>query len=354
MTADASKQATDVDDPRANGSAERWVRRPAGITTKRALRSTTRAGIYEHLRRSGEGQTVRDIAHAFSLHPNVARTHLETLADAGLVVVSSRKHPGGGRPAKVYLARPEAGDDEIRLHAPTGGSASTAVIRMLGEVIANGQGAQNGTLETLRQVATKQGVRLGDHTDAQPTAPAHAADVVVRLLRAEGYLVTVDDGNDDTAFVTLDNTKLSDWLDENVPSDTYPELHAILTAAYRGEFGLETDEQSALNMLYLIGSDEPEPFQPPKLCGTMASRLKRSAVSATFSAIIHDSCGALFTASGRSVSALLTSVTSPATGLYSSETAFTDSMVPKTSPLLNVRPTSGSSRNTSSPSCFCA
>lgn len=202
MTADASDQTTDVVDPRANGSAGRWVRRPAGITTKRALRSTTRAGIYEHLRRSGEGKTVRDIAQAFTLHPNVARTHLETLADAGLVVVSSRKHPGGGRPAKVYLARPEAGDDEIHLHAPTGGTASTAVIRMLGEVIANGQGAQNGTLEALRQVATKQGARLADHTGEQPTTLHDAADMVVRLLRGEGYLTTLDGVADDTAFIS--------------------------------------------------------------------------------------------------------------------------------------------------------
>jgi monoamine oxidase len=34
-----------------------------------------------------------------------------------------------------------------------------------------------------------------------------------------------------------------------------------LTAAYRGEFGLETTEQSALNLLYLIGADEPDPFR---------------------------------------------------------------------------------------------
>jgi monoamine oxidase len=46
-----------------------------------------------------------------------------------------------------------------------------------------------------------------------------------------------------------------------VPSDTYPELAAVLESAYRGEFGLELSEQSALNLLYLIGSDEPDPFR---------------------------------------------------------------------------------------------
>lgn len=79
-----------------------------GVSVARALRSTTRAGIYEHLRQAASVRTVRDIAATFDLHPNVARTHLELLADAGLVVVGHRKHPGGGRPAKVYLAREEA------------------------------------------------------------------------------------------------------------------------------------------------------------------------------------------------------------------------------------------------------
>lgn len=66
---------------------------------------------------------------------------------------------------------------------------------------------------------------------------------------------------DDAAFSELDETALGAWLDDNVPPAEYAELHAVLTAAYRGEFGLETSEQSALNLLYLIGSDEPDPFR---------------------------------------------------------------------------------------------
>ena len=90
---------------------------PEGASVERALKSPTRAGIYEHLRRAGDGLTVRDIAASFELHPNVARTHLELLADAGLVVVGSRKHPGGGRPAKVYIARDEVAAELAPAHA---------------------------------------------------------------------------------------------------------------------------------------------------------------------------------------------------------------------------------------------
>jgi monoamine oxidase len=71
----------------------------------------------------------------------------------------------------------------------------------------------------------------------------------------------LDADSDDAKFTELDEMTLSDFLDQNVPVAQYAELHAILTAAYRGEFGLETSEQSALNMLYLIDSDTPDPFR---------------------------------------------------------------------------------------------
>jgi monoamine oxidase len=67
--------------------------------------------------------------------------------------------------------------------------------------------------------------------------------------------------SDEERFAELDETTLADYLDAVVPPADYPELHAVLNAAYRGEFGLETAEQSALNLIYLIGSDEPDPFR---------------------------------------------------------------------------------------------
>lgn len=86
---------------------ERPTGRRGGVSVARALKSATRAGIYAHLQETGTALTVRDVAAEFELHPNVARTHLETLADAGLVGVGLRKHPGGGRPAKLYQADPD-------------------------------------------------------------------------------------------------------------------------------------------------------------------------------------------------------------------------------------------------------
>ena len=69
--------------------------------------------------------------------------------------------------------------------------------------------------------------------------------------------------------------------------------------------------------------------------GAASSRAARgSAAFVTFITIIHEPCGSELTASGFSASRVFTSVTSPLTGQYSSETALTDSIVPKTSPFL--------------------
>lgn len=65
---------------------------------------------------------------------------------------------------------------------------------------------------------------------------------------------------DDAYFEELDNTTLQDWLDTYCPKDTYLELHEILRVAYRGEYGAETTEQSCLNLLYFIDSENPEDF----------------------------------------------------------------------------------------------
>lgn len=65
---------------------------------------------------------------------------------------------------------------------------------------------------------------------------------------------------DDDAFETLDNTSLLDWLNANVPTTEYPELHEVLRVAFVGEYGLEADEQSVLNLHYLFGFESEEEF----------------------------------------------------------------------------------------------
>lgn len=91
-------------------------------------------------------------------------------------------------------------------------------------------------------------------------------DVVVEQFSAVAPMIAdlverLDVDEDEDLYAELDAQSLSDWLDENIPAETYPELHAILRSAYRGEYGLEIASQSSLNLIYLIGADEPDPFR---------------------------------------------------------------------------------------------
>jgi predicted ArsR family transcriptional regulator len=72
-----------------------------------ALADPTRYGIYRSIvDAAGEPMTVLDVAQRFSLHPNVARMHLQKLVDVGLVQSDTRKSAGGGRPARIYRLGP--------------------------------------------------------------------------------------------------------------------------------------------------------------------------------------------------------------------------------------------------------
>ena len=60
-------------------------------------------------------------------------------------------------------------------------------------------------------------------------------------------------------FAQLDAMSITQWLEEQ--SDLDSVLRTALLESYRGEYGLEPDEQSVLNLLYLIDFDEPNLFR---------------------------------------------------------------------------------------------
>lgn len=139
----------------------------------RALSVPTRAGIYRRLRQEGQPVTAREAAEMFGLHPNVARTHLDVLADAGLVVTGRRKHPGGGRPAKVYVAREEA--DEGRPAAvPMGSELAIGMLVHLVRDLADGE-------ERVEAIAEHHGRRVVAATGGRADNRDLGAAVVVAV-----------------------------------------------------------------------------------------------------------------------------------------------------------------------------
>jgi predicted ArsR family transcriptional regulator len=105
-----------------------------------ALADPTRHAIYNAIvEAAGEPRTVTQIAEQFSLHPNVARMHLQKLVDVGLVRSGTRKSSKGGRPARVYHINERAAN----LHFPPRDyqALATATLQALMAVVGDDAGA---------------------------------------------------------------------------------------------------------------------------------------------------------------------------------------------------------------------
>ncbi|MGC4087387.1 MAG: NAD(P)/FAD-dependent oxidoreductase [Polyangiaceae bacterium] len=139
---------------------------------------------------------------------------------------------------------------------------------------------QDDTADTIHELWFVGGVEVPEATIVEQFT-AVAATIADAMAAA-------DNPDDDMVFVELDGTTLADYLDATVPPADYRELHAVLTSAYRGEFGLETSEQSALNLVYLIGSDEPDPF---RIFGESDERFHTHDGNDTFPSVLADKLG---------------------------------------------------------------
>ena len=88
-------------------------RRISDLTS--SLGDPTRRAIYIAVRESAEPLTTSKVAALFDIHPNVARHHLDRLADDEYLRVSHQRRsggPGAGRPAKTY----ESTSKEVSVH----------------------------------------------------------------------------------------------------------------------------------------------------------------------------------------------------------------------------------------------
>ena len=113
--------------------------------TAKVLSLPTRAAILSLLLRSG-AKTVKEIADAFQIHPNVARAHLDLMVEAGFLATETRRRTKG-RPAKVYFtwegeagALSEAGVDVSDYTPPEAPDATGEIeieLRMLERMLAD-------------------------------------------------------------------------------------------------------------------------------------------------------------------------------------------------------------------------
>lgn len=148
----------------------------------------TRRAIYIAVRESAEPMTTSKVAALFDIHPNVARHHLDRLADDGYVKVSQKRRsggPGAGRPAKTY----EPTNKEVSVHfAPRRFEMLTEMLfKVLEEV------APPNVAEIAEQVGRNYGEELAAEIGA-PDDPGYdeAVQAVASAMTGLGFSVDPD------------------------------------------------------------------------------------------------------------------------------------------------------------------
>lgn len=150
-----------------------------------ALGDPTRRGIYLALRQSAEPMTSSRIAELFSIHPNVARHHLDKLADEGFVR-STRGRPvsGVGRPAKAY----EVTQKSVAIHP---GRRYDLLVELLVRVLNRVRPTDVGLIA--EQVGREYGEELAGSLGT-PSEPGfeEAVEALAKLMGGVGFEVSVD------------------------------------------------------------------------------------------------------------------------------------------------------------------
>lgn len=131
--------------------------------------------------------TATQTAAALGVHRTVARSRLERLASAGLLVPSFERRPAGqgpgaGRPAKTYAVAPEM--DQVELPSRRYDELLALLIDSL---------PQRGRTARLREVGVAYGVLLAREARLRATEKASPAfERICRALRRLGFHATVE------------------------------------------------------------------------------------------------------------------------------------------------------------------
>ncbi len=164
----------------------RELERTLGDLTS-TLGDPTRRAIYLMVREATEPVTAAVVARQFDIHANVARHHLDRLADEGYLEITrqrpaGRKGPGAGRPAKCYSATAK----EIDLQFPTRRFDLLAdlLIRVVERL------EPDGIEEIAVRVGRDYGIELAEQLDLPDPAGFEAALATVQAAMTEvGFAV---------------------------------------------------------------------------------------------------------------------------------------------------------------------
>jgi monoamine oxidase len=169
-----------------------------------------------------------------------------------------------GYRSTVYEASGRVGG---RMFTNTTGYFGGQISEWGGELIDTGH-------KTIRKLAARYSLKLDNLLNAQPKQSADLfrfggkfyskaqadadfldmADIVAADLEGAGYPTAFDSNT--PLGRELDQLSIYEWIETRVPGGHSAELGQVLDTAYAIEFGADTHDQSALNLLYLLA------FQP--------------------------------------------------------------------------------------------
>ncbi|MDF2629424.1 MAG: hypothetical protein K0R39_3255 [Symbiobacteriaceae bacterium] len=151
------------------------------------LADPTRYNIYQYVLAASHPVSAAEVAERFGLHPNVARTHLNKLADIGLVAAMAEKTGKGGRPGYLY--------------SPSGNAVSLTVpardFQLLADLLVQSLALLgDGAKEAIEQIGRTFGKRLGQEAAAVTSAQQeelvrtcaealHRLGIMTHVARAE-------------------------------------------------------------------------------------------------------------------------------------------------------------------------
>jgi monoamine oxidase len=92
-------------------------------------------------------------------------------------------------------------------------------------------------------------------TEARDEYLAHVRKPLHAALQDAGYPTKYDRWT--PAGRALDRTSVAEWIEANVPDGRRSKIGALLVNACVGEYGGDPEEQSALNLIYLLGFERP-------------------------------------------------------------------------------------------------
>ncbi|HMD47403.1 MAG TPA: helix-turn-helix domain-containing protein [Acidimicrobiales bacterium] len=181
-----------------------------------AFGDPTRRDIFLHVR-ANPGATATEVAAAFSVHPNVARHHLDRLVSGGYLRVEVRRARGAGRPSKQFF--PVEGDLNIGL-LNRRDDLLVLLLREAMELLGP---------ERAERMAAKVGEDYGRSLAAR-MSPAEgqrsvraAMHTIAETLTAHGFAAHAEDHGSTTAVVA-----------EQCPFGDAATTHPVLCAVDRG------------------------------------------------------------------------------------------------------------------------